>query len=1085
MFKKITFLLTFCLFAVQSAVAQLSPFTLNITETDETCTGNGTLTFEALGTSTGATVVFKTYKLPNMTTPIASQSTLMLTGLVNGTYLVIATQTLNGQSSTQQEEIIISKLITPLIYNVSGTNSQCDLGGTIVVNVTSGNPAMYEIISGPVIRPLQTSSLFTDIPAGTYQIRVFDECGEALVKTYIVFSSLPNISFMSATYDDVPLPSCGFISIKNTIVSGSGTVNYPMTFTYTVYPPNGGTSTIITQTITNGLMASATIPFYNGVPYTYTITTTGACGEIITYTEEINDGIAVVQTAEPGVCGLFFLKVFTSKFLPPYTMEFLTAPAGFSPNTFNPSYPVFSDANASFGSITIPVPAGTYKVKVTDSCGNSAIHETNIIAPLIKASASITPEPGCISNYADVKINVPPRAIVSAQITSAPSGFTSTLPTDLMGLYNPATKSILLTHLISGNYTVILVDDCGEEHIVLFTVPQITSSSVIPITRPDCNGTTGSIAITGSGSTTITSVTITQAPSAFNQQLPFDAAANIDTEGNFVFNDLPPGDYHLTVLDSCGKEHVVKIKVEQQIVTQDSLALTRYCGSYKFQYTHVANTSFSTTYWLQRFDPLSNTWGHPQTALTYIEGTDPNSNNSISILNGTTNFNMTTFGEFRILKSYTAIGPFNGTQFIKCHVESHHFIVDESFAISDIIKLSCDGSSLDIKIITDGVPPLIYKIIEKDGLPFLLDNGESNIFLDLAPAIYKFQVQQSCGNIVTQIVDVANLPEPFYITKPDDLVVCDDSSMDNQHLFDLSLQNAQILGGQNPDNLQITYHSTLANAQAGTNALPLQYLSTTTTIYIRLQGLTAECYITSSFKITVVPYPQLEMKLEYALCNGDPITISADPGMSTYLWSTGETTPTISVTTPGIYTLEVTKKYGNIISCAANYSIAVKNSSAATIESIRTTDWTFSENTITVNLQGGNSMDYQYSLDGTTYQSSNVFTNLEEGTYEVFVKNIYGCGIEKRMVHLLNYPHFFTPNGDGTNDTWHINFAKAEPNIKVYILDRYGKLIKQLLSKDYGWDGTLNGKRLPSADYWFIVQREDGQQFRGHFSMKR
>ncbi len=39
-----------------------------------------------------------------------------------------------------------------------------------------------------------------------------------------------------------------------------------------------------------------------------------------------------------------------------------------------------------------------------------------------------------------------------------------------------------------------------------------------------------------------------------------------------------------------------------------------------------------------------------------------------------------------------------------------------------------------------------------------------------------------------------------------------------------------------------------------------------------------------------------------------------------------------------------------------------------------------------------------------------------------------------------------------------------------------------------GWDGTHNGKELPSTDYWFqVFYTNNGvpQEFRSHFSMKR
>ena len=236
MFKKLIAFLFLCFFTTQIASAQLSSFTLTVTKTDETCTGNGTLTFAASGITSGATIVYKTYKLPNTTTPIASQSTGLLTGLVSGNYLVIATQTFNGSSNTQQQEIIIDKLITPLVYTVSTTASQCIIGGTITVAVSAGNAAFYEILSGPMIRPLQSSNIFLNVPAGSYQIRVFDSCGEALVQPCIVTNEAGGMQINQADYDDIPLPSCNSISIKNSIaLTGPVPPIYPLTFTYTIY----------------------------------------------------------------------------------------------------------------------------------------------------------------------------------------------------------------------------------------------------------------------------------------------------------------------------------------------------------------------------------------------------------------------------------------------------------------------------------------------------------------------------------------------------------------------------------------------------------------------------------------------------------------------------------------------------------------------------------------------------------------------------------------------------------------------------------------------------------------------------------
>ena len=95
------------------------------------------------------------------------------------------------------------------------------------------------------------------------------------------------------------------------------------------------------------------------------------------------------------------------------------------------------------------------------------------------------------------------------------------------------------------------------------------------------------------------------------------------------------------------------------------------------------------------------------------------------------------------------------------------------------------------------------------------------------------------------------------------------------------------------------------------------------------------------------------------------------------------------------------------------------------------------------------------------------------------------CGEVVKEVVLLNYPNFFTPNGDGVHDKWRIEYAIREPNIKINIFDRYGKLITVFGANSEGWDGTLNGNPLPSTDYWFVVEREDGRQLKGHFAMLR
>jgi len=105
------------------------------------------------------------------------------------------------------------------------------------------------------------------------------------------------------------------------------------------------------------------------------------------------------------------------------------------------------------------------------------------------------------------------------------------------------------------------------------------------------------------------------------------------------------------------------------------------------------------------------------------------------------------------------------------------------------------------------------------------------------------------------------------------------------------------------------------------------------------------------------------------------------------------------------------------------------------------------------------------------------------------VEDLEGCTNLTETIELIDYPKYFTPNGDGIHDTWNVA-GLNQANAKLYIFDRYGKLIKQLIPTDQslGWDGTYNGQQAPSSDYWFTIdftENNQQKQFKSHFTLKR
>lgn len=116
------------------------------------------------------------------------------------------------------------------------------------------------------------------------------------------------------------------------------------------------------------------------------------------------------------------------------------------------------------------------------------------------------------------------------------------------------------------------------------------------------------------------------------------------------------------------------------------------------------------------------------------------------------------------------------------------------------------------------------------------------------------------------------------------------------------------------------------------------------------------------------------------------------------------------------------------------------------------------------------------------------FEKVKAGDHLITVIDNTGCSPSTLKVTLINYPHFFTPNGDGWNEYWNVIGLTDQPNSKIYLFDRYGKLLKEMSGQSLGWDGTFNGHPLPSSDYWFrVIYKEAGldKEFRSHFSLKR
>lgn len=249
--------------------------------------------------------------------------------------------------------------------------------------------------------------------------------------------------------------------------------------------------------------------------------------------------------------------------------------------------------------------------------------------------------------------------------------------------------------------------------------------------------------------------------------------------------------------------------------------------------------------------------------------------------------------------------------------------------------------------------------------------------------------------------------------------------------------------------------------------------------------------------------------LDIVACEGDPdIVLSAlnspvGPNIANVTWevdtdddgtidatlATGVGATTYTVTSPnsGRYYVTINDTFGGTVTddiLITFYGIPV-------LDRIDILDDLSDNNTIEVFVQGNGS--YEYAINGGEFQDSAVFQDVPPGQNTLVINDKNGCGATNPIPFLVvGYPKFFTPNGDGIHDAWNILGIETLTDPVVFIFDRYGKLLKQLDETTVGWDGTFNGRPMPSSDYWFRLEYERDENgvlvantLRNHFSLVR
>lgn len=283
-------------------------------------------------------------------------------------------------------------------------------------------------------------------------------------------------------------------------------------------------------------------------------------------------------------------------------------------------------------------------------------------------------------------------------------------------------------------------------------------------------------------------------------------------------------------------------------------------------------------------------------------------------------------------------------------------------------------------------------------------------------------------------------------------------------------------------------------------------LSATTTYYV----LASEngCVTGQRTAVTAKVYaiPTITSAPNVTVCEGNSGTLSAiaSPTSATINWyatptdgipfETGAsftTTPTSTITT---FYVDATEN-GCTTPTRTEVKLEVLGNSVSATSPINLNDIVIvddsNNNSITINIFQ-NISNYEFNLNRfDEFGDETYFEHLEPGIHSLYSRDKTNCGISILDIAILGFPKFFTPNGDGQNDTWKV-LGNDLNNIQIsgiYVFDRFGKLVADVDLTGDGWDGFYNGERLPATDYWYLVkftdQYGDYREKRGNLSLIR
>ena len=686
----------------------------------------------------------------------------------------------------------------------------------------------------------------------------------------------------------------------------------------------------------------------------------------------------------------------------------LNAPSGFT------SY-LWTLPNATTSNVQnlTATEAGTYSLRVTNSCGTATDNIDVIISPLPTVDLGI-----------DKQI-----CAGSSVVLNAPNGFTSYLWT----LPNATTSNVQnLTATEAGTYSLQVTNSCG-------TATDDINVTISPLPTVDL-GTDKQICAGSS--------VVLNAPSGFTSYtwfLPNNSVSNLQT-----ITVSETGIYKLTVTNSCG---AATDEIKVQVLPNPSLNLGNDVFTCQNDTTLSAPLGFGSYLWTfpngitatnqtitanqegNYILKVENNCGIVRDTITVSFHQKPNidlgidtllcQNESVTI-SLPVDYNYLWFdADTSKTRSFSSAGIYYFDILNECGTKRDSIIINNY--VEPTINLGED------RLLCEG-ETVILSVNNPTNFPVLWNTGQTTNSIEInKKGTYSVQVFSEC-EIYSDSVQINYKNKPN-LTPIKDAILCN-----NENYF-------VEIDSTNPD-VSISWFDGNTDFSRILNGAS-EYSYT----------LTNECgSVSDTFSIVLPNNEDIKIDLgnDKMLCNGESTLLSAanETGNFSYLWNTGSTESQISVNTAGIYFVTVSN------SCSSK-SDTIKIEYVEEINTkINLTQKDCGEAILNVDLKEGETIKWN---DGSRESE---FIPLKSGIYEAEVSNDCETKIYSIEVEIIDFtkefPNVITPNDDGFNDAYVLPFEGAQ----IFVYDRWEKLIYQNDNYKNDW----SPKNLTGGTYYLLIK---------------